>query len=405
MIFVFAWRNLWRNTRRTIITLTAISLNAAILIATYSLMDGIMAHTISNVTNMVVGEAQIHMPKYLVDRSLYKSLDHPGDIISELNQRNILAAPRSYGYGLAAHETKSAGALFWGVDPKKERMVFDLAHHTNKGQFLANTPKKGIVLGKKLARSLNVDVGSEIVVVVQAADGSLGNELFSVAGILKAVGDSIDRNSAIIHYKDFTDLFVSSGRIHEIAVNSKGKLRLEELRDVASKASPSAEVKTWRQLMPSFSDMVNNFDVAVAIFGFIFFLAAALGVMNTMLMATFERIREFGILKAIGATPWRIVRDVTAEALLLSGVSTVIGIIIGVAGAYYLQMVGIDTSVFAADNYTIAGVAFDPVWRAKISAKVVVIPVVVMWFVCFFASLYPASIAARLDPVKAINHV
>ena len=226
-----------------------------------------------------------------------------------------------------------------------------------------------------------------------------------MAGILKAVGDSIDRNSAIIHYKDFTDLFVSSGRIHEIAVNSKGKLPLEELRDIASKASPSAEVKTWRQLMPSFSDMVNNFDVAVAIFGFIFFLAAALGVMNTMLMATFERIREFGILKAIGATPWRILRDVTAEALLLSGVSTIIGIIIGVAGAYYLQTVGIDTSVFAADNYTVAGVAFDPVWRAKISAKVIVIPVVVMWIVCIIASLYPAAIAARLDPVRAISHI
>jgi ABC-type lipoprotein release transport system permease subunit len=111
MIFVFAWRNLWRNTRRTIITLAAISLNAAILIATYSLMDGIMAHTISNVTNMVVGEAQIHVPKYLVDRSIYKSLEDPEDILLQLRQLNILATPRSYGYGLVAHETKSAGAL------------------------------------------------------------------------------------------------------------------------------------------------------------------------------------------------------------------------------------------------------------------------------------------------------
>ncbi len=401
----FAWRNLWRNKRRTAVTMAAVSLNVAILIASSGLMEGMLENFMSNATNLVTGEGQIHVPKFLVDRSMYKALRSPGDILDRLKREGIPASARSYGFGLAAHATKSAGALFWGVDPSLEREVFDLAKHVHQGRFLSPEAGGGIVLGKKLARSLNVTIGDELVVVVQAADGSLGNELYEVTGILKSAGDSIDRNTAILHRADFEALFVSDGRIHEIAMNSRGAMPLEIISAIGSRAAPGAEVKTWRQLMPSLSDMVNLFDTSMWFFWAIFFLAAGMGVMNTMLMATFERIREFGVLKALGATPWRIIRDVAAEALLMAFVSSVIGLIIGLPVAYYLQVVGLDLSVFATGDVTIAGVAFDPVWRAAISAKSIYVPVGVMWIVCLVASLYPAAIAARLDPVKAMVHV
>ncbi len=404
IILRIAWRSLWRNPRRTLITVAAISLNAAILIVSYSLMEGFKEHAVSNATNLVVGEVQIHVPKYLVDRSLYKSMKDPKAILSTLDRHDVPAASRSYGYGLVACENKSAGALFWGVDPTAERNVFDLAKHMGEGTFIPNTPAKGIVLGKKLARSLNARIGSEIVVVVQAADGSLGNELYSVTGILKAAGESMDRTAAILHQADFSELFVSGGRVHEIALNSKGKLALDELATLASQVAPQAEVKTWRQLMPSLSDMVNMFDAGIWIFGIIFFLAAALGVMNTMLMATFERMREFGVLKALGATPWRILRDVAVEALVLGFVSAIIGTMLGLGVSYYLMKTGLDLSMFAGD-YSIGGVAFDPVWRATIRLKTVVTPVVVMWMVCLIASIYPATLAARLNPVKTMVRV
>ena len=133
-------------------------------------------------------------------------------------------------------------------------------------------------------------------------------------------------------------------------------------------------------------------------------LAAGLGVMNTMLMATFERIREFGLIKALGASPWRIVRDVATEALVLGMTATVIGAGIGLAASWYLQTYGLDTSSFAG-SYTIAGVAFDPIWRAALSLKSVLMPVLAMWGICILASLYPAAIAARLDPIEALHHV
>jgi ABC-type lipoprotein release transport system permease subunit len=350
-------------------------------------MDGLMKHAVSNATNLVVGEVQVHAPGYLADHSIYKALAEPDLIFQAAKQKNLSAAIRRYGYGLVAVGTKSAGARFWGVDPALERTTFDLAQHLDQGRFLSETPQRGVVLGQKLARSLQAQIGSEIVVVVQAADGSLGNDLFTMTGILKAAGDSVDRNAALIHATDFMDLFVSGERIHEVAINSRGMVSLEGLTALASAAAPEEEVKSWRQLMPEVSDMVNLFDAFIWIFGLIFLLAAGMGVLNTMLMATYERIREFGILKALGATPWRILRDVAAEALLLAALGTVLGAVLGLAGSYYLQEVGLDLSIFAG-TYSVGGVAFDPIWRATISLEMVFIPVVLMLIISLVASLY-----------------
>ncbi len=399
----YAWRNLWRNKRRTSITLAAVTLNTAILIAAYALMDGMVIHMVRNATNIVMGEAQVHAEGYRDDLSFYKSINNPDAVLKAAKSHGIGAAPRSYGYGLVSVGKKSSGALFWGIEPSIEQEAFELAEHIQHGQFLSDTPSRGIVLGKKLARSLQTSVGSEIIVVVQAADGSLGNELYTVSGILKTVGDEIDRGAAILHQDDFSELFVSGNRIHEIALNARGKLTLEELKGFMIPNAQGAEVKTWKELIPALADMVGIMDFAIAVFGSIFFLAAGLGVMNTMLMATYERMREFGILKALGTSPWRIIGNMAAEAFVLTVAASVVGLVLGVGGSYYFQEVGINTAIFAG-GFSFSGLAWDPIWRAVLSFKVVVIPIMVMCFICTVASLYPAIIAARLDPVRAIHH-
>lgn len=401
-ILRFAWRNLWRNTRRTLITLAAACMSTAILMVSYSLMDGLIRHAVDSATNMFMGEAQIHVPGYLSERSLYESLPHPQAILAAFEQGPVQAVARSYGFGLVAVGTKSAGATFWGMDPEKERQVFDLARHVARGRFLGPKAEKDLVLGEKLAKSLQAQVGSEVVVVVQAADGSLGNELFKVRGILKTVGDQVDRGVVLMHQQDFSQLFVSGGRIHEVALNSRGKVDLPVLAAQAQAAAPGQEVKTWRQLMPAISDMLNMFDAFIWVFGLIFALAAGLGVMNTMLMATFERIREIGIIKALGASRWRIMRDVTVESMLLAVMGTALGAGLGLAGSYYLQEVGLDISAVAG-NYSVAGLAFEPIYRGTMSLKGAVLSVLMMWIVCLVATIYPAWLASRLDPVRAIQ--
>ena len=398
-----SWRNLWRNAARTNITIVAVALCVAILIIFQSLIVGLIGKAVYNTTNLVVGEVQIHAIGYLDDRSIYKSLKNIEDIRAVAKENNIGIVERSYGFGLISSGTKSAGTQFWGIDPESELKYFDFANHIEEGNFLTKKSLNKIVLGKKLARSLAAEVGTELVVFVQGADGSLGNELYYVTGILGNVADNIDRGAAIILKSDFDILFSTNNLIHEIALNSKGKMEAEEIQKLISAKVTDVAVETWKELMPAIAVMTEKMSVfMLTIFSLIFTIAASLGVMNTLIMSTYDRMKEFGIIRAIGATPWRIIRQVSLEAILLTIIASIIGTVVGLSIALYLQEYGIDIS--GGGNLAIGGIVFDPIWKASISIKTVFLPVVLMMLTSVVASIYPASIAARIKPVEAIHY-
>ena len=398
-----SWRNLWRNSTRTNVTITAVALCIAILIIFQSLIIGLIGKAVYNTTNLVVGEVQIHADGYLDDRSIYKSLKNIEEIRVIAKENNIGIVERSYGFGLISSGTKSAGTQFWGIDPESELKYFDFANHIDEGNFLTKTSLKKVVLGNKLARSLAAELGTELVIFVQGADGSLGNELFYVTGILGNVADNIDRGAAIILRDDFDILFSTNNLIHEIALNSKGKLEAEEIQKLMSAKATGLAVETWKELMPTIAIMTEKMSVfMLTMFSLIFTIAASLGVMNTLIMSTYDRMKEFGIIRAIGATPWLIIRQVSLEAILLTILASIIGTVIGLSIAIYLQVYGIDIS--GKGNLAIGGIVFDPIWRASVSLKSVFLPVVLMMLTSIVASIYPASIAARIKPVEAIHY-
>ncbi len=398
-----SWRNLWRNSTRTNVTITAVALCIAILIIFQSLIIGLIGKAVYNTTNLVVGEVQIHVAGYLDDRSIYKSLKNVEEIRAVAKENNIGMVERSYGFGLISSGTKSAGTQFWGIDPESELKYFDFANHIDEGNFLTKTSLKKVVLGNKLARSLAAELGTELVIFVQGADGSLGNELFYVTGILGNVADNIDRGAAIILRDDFDILFSTNNHIHEIALNSKGKLEAEEIQKLMSAKAAGVAVETWKELMPTIAIMTEKMSVfMLTMFSLIFTIAASLGVMNTLVMSTYDRMKEFGIIRAIGATPWLIIRQVSLEAILLTFLASIIGTVIGLSIAIYLQVYGIDIS--GKGNLAIGGIVFDPIWRASVSLKSVFLPVVLMMLTSIVASIYPASIAARIKPVEAIHY-
>ena len=398
-----SWRNLWRNPTRTNVTITAVALCIAILIIFQSLIIGLIGKAVYNTTNLVIGEVQIHAAGYLDDRSIYKSLKNVEEIRAVAKENNIGMVERSYGFGLISSGTKSAGTQFWGIDPESELKYFDFANHIDEGNFLTETSLKKVVLGNKLARSLAAELGTELVIFVQGADGSLGNELFYVTGILGNVADNIDRGAAIILRDDFDILFSTNNLIHEIALNSKGKLEAEEIQKLMSAKAAGVAVETWKELMPTIAIMTEKMSVfMLTMFSLIFTIAASLGVMNTLVMSTYDRMKEFGIIRAIGATPWLIIRQVSLEAIMLTFLASIIGTVIGLSIAIYLQVYGIDIS--GKGNLAIGGIVFDPIWRANVSLKSVFLPVVLMMLTSIVASIYPASIAARIKPVEAIHY-
>ena len=399
-----SWRNLWRNPTRTNVTISAVALCIAILIIFQSMIVGLIEKAVFNTTNLIIGEVQIHANDYLNDRSIYKSLKNREKIKSIAKKNNIGFVERSYGFGLISSGTKSAGTQFWGVNPRSEIQHFNFVKHMDEGNFLTNSSLNKIVLGKKLALSLAAKVGSELVVFVQGADGSLGNELFYVSGILKNVADNIDRGAAIILKSDFDILFSSNDLIHEIALNSKGNFEPEEIQDLMSAELKDVEIDTWKQLMPTISLMTEKMSVFMrTLFSLIFTIAAGLGIMNTMIMSTYDRMKEFGIIRAIGATPWRIIKQVSLEAFILTVIASIIGTIVGLSAALYFQKYGFDVSG-GQGNLSFGGVVMDPIWKASVSLEIVLLPITLMILICVISSLYPASIAARIKPVEAIHY-
>ena len=398
-----SWRNLWRNRTRTNVTIAAVALCIAILIIFQSMIVGLIEKAVFNTTNLVIGEVQIHANGYLNDKSLYKDLKNTEKIKSIAKKNNIGLVERSYGFGLISSGTKSAGTQFWGVNPESELMHFDFAKHINQGTFLNSSSSNKIVLGNKLALSLAAEVGTELVVFVQGADGSLGNDLFYVSGILKNVADNIDRSAAIILENDFNILFSSNNMIHEIALNSKGNFEAEEIQNLMSAEIKDVEIDTWKQLMPTIALMTEKMSVFMrTLFSLIFTIAAGLGVMNTMIMSTYDRMKEFGIIRAIGATPWRIIKQVSLESFILTFVASIIGTVIGLSVALYFQKYGFDVS--GQGNLSFGGVVMDPIWKASVSLGIILLPIGLMMLTSILSSLYPASIAARIKPVEAIHY-
>jgi len=402
-IIKVSWRNLWRNPIRTNVTISAVAICIAILIIFQSMIVGLIEKAKFNTTNLIIGEVQIHAEDYLDDRSIYKSLQNIEEIHSIAKENNIGLVERSYGFGLISSGTKSAGTQFWGINPESELQHFDFANHIDKGNFLTNTSLKKIVLGKKLASSIAADIGTELVVFVQGADGSLGNELFYVSGILKNVADNIDRGAAMILREDFDILFSANNLIHEIALNSKGRLESEEIQKLVSAKTTGVDVETWQQLMPTIALMTEKMIVFMrTLFSLIFGIAASLGVMNTMIMSTYDRMREFGIIRAIGTTPWRILKQVSLEAILMTIFASIIGVVIGLSVALYFQKYGFDVS--GQGNLSFGGVVMDPIWKASVSLGIILLPIGLMMLTSILSSLYPASIAARIKPVEAIHY-
>lgn len=397
-----AWRNLRRNRRRTAITCAALALNTAVLVVSYALRTGLIADMQREATRLTTGDAQAHAADYLRGRSIHDAIADPQELIAAARARGILAAPRSFAQGLVFRGARSVGVRIWGVDPAAERAAFELAGRVSEGSFLDGDPARGIVLGRGVARALQAGVGDEIALVAPAADGSLGNDLFRVAGILGPAGDELDRRAALVHAADFSGLLATAGRVHEIALNGQGRLAPAAVAAVAAADRPDIVVQTWRELLPHLASLLELWEATIWIFGVIFALAAAVGVANIMLMTTRERRREFGIQKALGATPWRIVRDVTAEALLLSGAATLAGAAAGWAVAARLHHTGLDVGRHLAGSVSFSGIVFDPVLRPALTVRAVALPVALLVAASLLATLYPAIKAARTEPSRTI---
>jgi len=405
MLWKMALRNLWRNRRRTLLTMSALVISVALLILSLGVFSGMFADMLASATRQYYGHMVISKQTYQDQRQLHDTFHSSSQLLTTLESRDEVlgGSPRLRGFGLVSHEGDTEPGELLGIEPNNEKKVTSLNQMLVAGQFPDSSQGNWAVLGRGLADKLNVEVGAELVFVTQAADGSIGNDLLQVAGIF-ATGDfARDSSLALVSLGWLQQLLVLPGQLHEISLALKDPMAAAALVPEVTRQLPEGlEVYDWGRLLPEMQEAIASYDVSRVILVMILYAAAGLGVLNTFFMSVMERVREFGVLLAIGLKPGAIRNLVLLESLLLGVISLLLGSGLGVLLTLMLSGGGIDLSRWIT-SVTYAGGTILPRLRTELVADNLFVPCGALLLVCLVAGYLPARRASRLQPVAALR--
>ena len=401
-IWKMAWRNVWRNKRRSFVTVAAMTLALFVLVLYSGLIEGYLQAMERNVVEYEVGDIQVVTKDYVDQPSKYEFIADPSELLEQLDGQGIAATPRLLAGGLAGSGDSSAGVSIRGVDVARDAQVCRIHEVVTVGDWLDPGDPMGVVVGRRLAQTLAVEPGDELVLLTQAMDGGSADNLYHVRGILQGVADGTDRTGVFLTEGAFRDLLLFPTGAHQIIVRRPSGTDLDAVAAQVQSLAPELAVRTWKELMPTVAEMLAaTRGMMVYVFA-IFYVVVGILILNAMLMAVFERIREFGVLKAIGGGPFRVLRLILAESVVQIGVAMTIGLTLSAPGMWYLSHHGINVGSMA--GMSMAGVAFDPVWYGVYSMQSIAVPVLMLVFIALLAVLYPAVRAARIRPVDAMRY-
>ena len=402
MLLAIAWRNLWVNRRRTLSALAAVAAGVAAMLIIAGVMNGMADRLLEGVTGSFLGHVQLH-------HEGFRERNSPAIVIRDADQ--VLATVRAtdgvqgatgrvFGLGNVSFlrggvPVSATVAALLGVEPGPEQAVTDLAAHVVEGRWLQDDVE--VVLGAGLAKRSGAHLGDSFVT------GS--GEAQTVVGIVRTGMDGIDGRTVVMTRARLAKFMGLEGQVHEIAVRVRDPERLDALVSSLRARVPDQEALAWYDIAPEIRVVIVVFSASPVFMSFILFLAVAFGILNTMLMANFERTKEFGLMMALGTRPRRIVALVLTESGLLALVGTAAGAVIGLAlvGAWSLR--GFDLgALMGSEGVSLMGVAFKPVLWPRVGIADLLKTTIPVAVLALLAGLWPAVKASRTQPADALRN-
>lgn len=407
MLLKIAWRNIWRNKRRSIIILGSIIVGVAALMLYNSLMEAFGRQMLHNQISSNVSHIQIHKKGFDEDKAIQKTIPNAKKVAEVLNNSLYIKhfSQRIVTTGILTSANNSTGASILGIEPNKEQHVTFIKDNIVEGEYIIG--KNHIVVGKELAEKLEVGIDDKIVIIAAAMDGSVSSALFRVSGLFHTGNGQTDKMYAYISLSEAQEMLGMNGEISEFAIITQNLKEVPEYTHKliakinAISGADIYEVMSYRDLIPLIVMYVESIQQYMVIFYLIIIIGILFGVINSMLMSIFERIQEFGVLMSLGMSRLKVFTMVMQEALMLSILGSFMGFILG-SLLIWPMMSGLDLSIWS-DSLSSFGVG--SIIYPEFSMSLVFNALLIMPISTVVGALYPAIKAIKLQPTDAMRHV
>ncbi|MGH7143701.1 MAG: ABC transporter permease [Planctomycetota bacterium] len=403
--WTIAWRNLWRNRKRTALAVLTIAIGQWALLATQGMMRGYTDSIEASITGPMLGDIQINAPKYRSEHAMDETID---GLTAKLAAIRALpgvaeASARIYAPVLMAPKEEAYVAMVVGIDVADESGPNGLL-----AGFQGRLASHEVLLGYRLARTAHAKVGDQIALVGQAVDGSIADDLYRVAGIVDCAADLVNQSGVVMSLSDAQQLLALGDRAHEIAIRAERGEELAGLQAAltALPALHGLEIVSWKQIMPEMVMIMKMTGYSAYFILALMLIAAVAGIANTVMMSTYERIHEFGMLLALGCTPGRIVRMILMEALFVAVLGAVAGTAAGWGWNAVFARTGLNLAALggtAVKDLAMNGLRLPLDIHPRLLASDPLVGLIAASTVSLLAALWPAIAAGRLDPMEALR--
>ncbi len=406
MYFQLGWRNIWRNPRRTIVIMTAVIIGVWSMIFLGALMRGIADQMVRNGIATLTGHIQVHHKGYRNDPAIENSMAEPQAVETALNKLLPPGAQwtsRVRVNAIASNARHSSGVTLVGINPHREGKISFIGQAITQGRYLIPDDKYGIVVGKALVDKFETKLGRKLVLMSQDTGREIASRAFRIVGIFRAEKEATEKQFAFVTMPVAQQMLKLKKSISEVSIILPVNQEADQVATALRTALPSSdyEVQSWQELLPLVTAVLKMYDGFIFLWFLVVFIAMGFGIVNTTLMAVFERMREFGLLKALGMKPWWIIREVLTESFFLLILAMVIGNSLGFLSVFALSGTGIDLSSLAAG---LEFVGMSRVIYPIIQGKDVIMANVVVFILGLLVSMYPAVKASKFTPVEAMAH-
>jgi ABC-type lipoprotein release transport system permease subunit len=407
MYLRMAWRNIWRHRRRTVIVVSALAIGLALMIFYDGMVDGFQQAIYGNAIRVMGGNIRVHAQGYSESTDSFPLLPLANDQAVVQAARavpDVVAATRRIETGGLITNREGAFAVgIVGMEPEQEAPISPIAQHVTAGRYLTSTDQDAVLIGKGLADLMDVQIGDRLTLVGQATHSQMRQRTMTVIGIYNLGVPSLEQQTVYISLGEAQSLYNLTGQSTEVVITLK---KLGEEPAVVAALTPTLkgyELETWAQAFPDLANTIGAKNQVMAVFSLIILLIAAIGVINLLLMAVYERTREIGLLSAMGLKPRQIMLLFVLEGTLLGLIGVAVGAILGYLGNGLLGLVGIDYSQFTSLT-TYTALITSRVYPSFVPGSLLSrgLPVLI---VAFLASLYPAREASRREPAEALHYV